>query len=150
MHESISAFLEAKAKKAAAKELSMTATGEAKLAERENRSADAEAAWSRVAEHGFRGGSEGAAFAEMQRIADEYVQAHDGDLALLKGYLKPDATPAEQHEAQEKLIGMVEFLRENGQPEASAIAEMFELAYFPRPAIGTRAAITYRKPGMGG
>jgi hypothetical protein len=133
----------------------MVAVGEAKLAEFQGRTADANTAWDVVAQYGING-EEGAAMDEAQSIADSYVATHPEQVAYLEPYRDPDfqttiirdgvAVTVSGHEA---IVTMISLARQSGLEEAALIITMFELASFERQKIGVAVQIQARSINSG-
>lgn len=89
-----------------AKHKSLVAVGEAKLAEKEGRQADADKAWAIVAKQGFSSGIEGQKRKEAVSLSDAYVDAHPDEFTIYRDMEEDD------------LVHTLEVLRDGGLTEA--------------------------------
>lgn len=125
MDPAVQAFKDKMAEKAAAKQKALAAAGEARFVELQGR--DASAFWDVVADYGIDG-AEGRAFAEMQHMADAYVEANPGQFTAVEHLVTP--------EGNEQLVLMIAALGKAGQEEYALKLTMFELATFDRQQFG--------------
>lgn len=127
-------FKQLMAEKAAAKELTMKALGEAKIAEWNGK--DATKAWADVEKYGMSG-VEGEKAAAMQKLADEIVDGHPDLFAMLRMYV-PDGG--------DELVKIAGAFSAAGQEDQALLVTIFELASFERQEFGvtTRAKVRTR------
>jgi hypothetical protein len=126
MDAAVEAFKDEMGKKAAAKQKALVAVG----------SGD----WDTVAEYGING-EEGKAFAEMQAMADAYVEANASKFAAFEQYVTP--------EGNEQLVKLIATLGKSDMEEAALELTMFELAKFERQTFGVAPKANVRL-GHGG
>lgn len=127
MDPAVQAFKDKMAEKAAAKQKVMEALGRARLN-------DDPKDWAIVEKEGVNG-TEGAAMAEMQKMADAYVKANPDQFVNVAGYVSP--------EGQDNIIQLISVFSQAGMEEEVLKLTMFELAKFERQEIGvqTRAKV---------
>lgn len=123
MDAAVQAFKDKTAEKAAAKQKSLAAVGEAKLAEHEGRTADAERAWATVAEYGMEG-IEGECHKALQAMADAYVAANPERFVMFEEYVTP--------EGNDHVVKAISVMSTAGMEEAALELTMFERAKFER------------------
>ncbi len=155
MDAQVQAYKDALTEKSAAKEKALTAVGEAKLAELENRTADAETAWDTWATYGING-LEGELHAKIQQLADDYVSSHPEQVAHLQPYRDPNFRTQVMRDdisveisGHEAIVTMISLARASGLEEASLIVDMFERASFERQQIGVAVQIVARNVNSG-
>jgi len=127
MDAAVQAFKDKMAEKAAAKQKALAAAGKGD--------------WDTVAEYGIDGGVEGTAFAELQAMADAYVEANASKFTAFEQYLTP--------EGNEQIVVLIAALGKSGMEEAALELTMFELAKFARQSFGVAPKATLRL-GNGG
>lgn len=169
MDTAVQAFKDKMAEKAAAKQKTLAAVGEAKLAEykafvaehgrepaaKEGQNlpdelrawadshpvAAAAPFWDTVAEYGIKDGEEGKAFAEMQAMADAYVKAHPEQFVNVQEYVKTGGS--------DEIVKLISLMSKAGMEEEELKLTMFELANFERQQIGVVTQAQVRIVGKG-
>jgi hypothetical protein len=132
-----------------AKAAVMAALGEAKLAEKEGRDADAAKAWKVVETQGMTSGFEGQKKALARAIADAWVDANPDAVQDIKGIGKAYqiTNPGLRLTDQQALVPYVDVLRAAGQVDKLAEVEMYLLSAFEPQHIGGRVQATVRIRG---
>ena len=96
--------------------------------------------WKAVETHGVNG-TEGKAFAKMQKIADSFVKSHPEKFETVKAYVNPTGL--------EKIVELIDIFQKAGMEETALELTMFELASFERQTIGATPQAVVRM-GNGG
>lgn len=126
MNADVQAFKDKMAEKAAAKAKVMVAIGKGD--------------WTTVTAEGLTG-TEGKAMADLQKMADTYVNAHPEQFTAVEGSVSSDG--------HDHIVKMIDIFYGAGMEEEALKMTMFELAKFERQQIGvaTRAKV---RVGNGG
>jgi hypothetical protein len=142
-------FRAAWAEATAAKEKVMGALGEAKLAEKEGRDTDAEAAWGVVMANGMSEGVEGAKKAEARSIADAWVDANPERVEEIKSLAKAyqQLNPALNLTDQQACVPYIDVLRAAGDQDKLTEVKMYLLSAFEPQHIGGTVQATVRIRG---